>query len=114
MDQLYDEYKKAFEIEYPKDFPIEEFNKKIEKLIKENPQGVREKDLTDFLSDILLEKKDISLREFAYLLGEWTDQKLLGEIMDVKYGGILFCDIHGKIYRNLQFPIGVSGFQKSL
>ena len=37
MDQLYDEYKKAFEIEYPKDFPIEEFNKEIEKLIKENP-----------------------------------------------------------------------------
>jgi len=114
MDQFHDEYKKAFEIKYPKDFPIEEFNKEIEKLIKENPQGVREKDLTDFLSDILLEKKDISLRKFAYLLGEWTDQKLLGEIMDVKYGGILFCDIHGKIYRNLQFPMGVSVFQKSL
>jgi len=81
---LFDEEMECFEIKYPKKFPIKEFNKETEKLIKENPQGVREKDITDFLSDILF-AQDISLDEFAVRLSYWIDSKLIERIMRVKY-----------------------------
>ncbi len=69
------------QIIYPKDFPIKEFDIKIKELISKNSIEIKERDLTVFLDDLLLNDDSIPLDEFAIKLFDWKNPKLIEKIM---------------------------------
>ena len=72
-------------IRYPRDFPVKEFDRRIKELISENSVEIKEKDLTVFLDDLLLNDDSIPLDEFAIKLFDWKNPKLIERIMLVDH-----------------------------
>ena len=115
------------EIKYPKDFPKEEFDKEVKRLLQINYSEICKSDLIKILSGILTEKfnelngrfkrihnqspdSERMLKKIADMYFNWTDPRFLNKIMFLKYGNrIPFKTLQDTIYRSLA-PSRISGF----
>ncbi len=70
------------EISFPMDFPREEFKQKIEELLKNKPLEVKEKELQDFIHDVLRDRKTLTGKLIIEIHYEWP--KTIEKIMFLK------------------------------
>jgi len=58
-------------LDYDKDFPIEEFNQKIEEIVGEKPEKIKEKEIQDFMHDVLRDNGILTGRLIIDIYFEW-------------------------------------------
>ncbi len=83
------------EIFYPKDFPAEEFNKKLEETLKNKPLEVKEKELQDFIYDTLEKKGSCSIKNLTKIFITWPE--IIEGVMSAK-GYLKVHDINEEKY----------------
>jgi hypothetical protein len=84
---------------YPSDFPRDEFDRRLDELLKDNPMGVEEKILQDIVYDILEKGKSSTMEKMVMVYNDPSWENAINCFMNSKeyFGEIIAGD---KIYMN--------------
>ncbi len=80
---------------YPDDFPRDEFNQELEKILANKPLEIKEKELQDFIYDTLEKKGNCTIDNLVRIFTTWP--KFIEETMNSK-GYLKINDFNEGIY----------------
>ncbi|GAJ09262.1 unnamed protein product [marine sediment metagenome] len=60
-------------LEYPLDFPVQEFNLKLDEILKDEPSKIEEKVLQDHIYDILDKKGILTVEHIVRIFAIWPE-----------------------------------------
>ena len=88
-------------LKYPEDFPTEEFNQKIEEIVKEKPPRIEEKELQDFIYDALEKKSTCTIKNLMDIYNNRGWIRTIEKVMLLK--GYIRSGIEPDIYIPVEY-----------